>query len=115
MDFANCRLYSPRKPDPSFVLDDSDILYVAGELDVVEFVADEFGLALVNQVRVWLLNPKTMCLPYLKRILDFIFVVLIPVYDLLSTRSFEACVALLLNRRPCFPSTFAPPSSGEGK
>ncbi|GIL78280.1 hypothetical protein Vretifemale_7730, partial [Volvox reticuliferus] len=37
------------KPDPSFVLDPDDILYAAGELDVVEFVAEEFGLTLITQ------------------------------------------------------------------
>ncbi|PNW74959.1 hypothetical protein CHLRE_12g502600v5 [Chlamydomonas reinhardtii] len=35
--------------DPSIVLDGGDILYVSGELDVVEFVGEEYGLALVNQ------------------------------------------------------------------
>ncbi|KAG2451461.1 hypothetical protein HYH02_004059 [Chlamydomonas schloesseri] len=38
-----------RNPEPSFVLDGGDIIYVAGELDVVEFVGEEYGLALVNQ------------------------------------------------------------------
>ncbi|KXZ47579.1 hypothetical protein GPECTOR_34g738 [Gonium pectorale] len=37
------------KPDPSFVLEGGDILYVAGELDVVEFVGEEHGLGLVTQ------------------------------------------------------------------
>ncbi|KXZ43506.1 hypothetical protein GPECTOR_88g449 [Gonium pectorale] len=37
------------KPDPSTVLDGGDILYVTGELDVVEFVGEEFGLGLVTQ------------------------------------------------------------------
>lgn len=38
-----------RISDPSIVLDGGDILYVSGELDVVEFVGEEYGLALVNQ------------------------------------------------------------------
>ncbi|KXZ47562.1 hypothetical protein GPECTOR_34g721 [Gonium pectorale] len=37
------------KPDPSVVLEGGDILYVAGELDVVEFVGEEHGLGLVTQ------------------------------------------------------------------
>ncbi|KXZ43508.1 hypothetical protein GPECTOR_88g451 [Gonium pectorale] len=36
-------------PDPAFVLQGGDILYTAGELEVIEFVAEEFGLVLVSQ------------------------------------------------------------------
>ncbi|PNW77626.1 hypothetical protein CHLRE_10g445000v5 [Chlamydomonas reinhardtii] len=36
------------KPDPNWVLEPNDILYAAGEFDVVEFVGEEFGLGLVN-------------------------------------------------------------------
>ncbi|KAG2448929.1 hypothetical protein HYH02_006277 [Chlamydomonas schloesseri] len=36
------------KPDPNWMLEGGDILYTAGEFDVVEFVGEEFGLGLVN-------------------------------------------------------------------
>ncbi|KAG2495414.1 hypothetical protein HYH03_006361 [Edaphochlamys debaryana] len=35
--------------DPESVLEIGDILYIAGELDVVEFVGEEYGLGLVTQ------------------------------------------------------------------
>ncbi|KAG2432791.1 hypothetical protein HXX76_008526 [Chlamydomonas incerta] len=37
-----------RQVDPDTVLETNDILYCAGELDVVEFVGEEFGLGLVT-------------------------------------------------------------------
>ncbi|GLC48755.1 putative sodium/sulfate cotransporter 3 [Pleodorina starrii] len=38
-----------RTVDPDFVLEAGDILYVAGELDVVEYMGEEYGLGLVTQ------------------------------------------------------------------
>ena len=40
-----------RKLDPETVLQVDDILYVAGELDVIEFRGEENSLGLVNLVR----------------------------------------------------------------
>lgn len=45
-----CRSVTYRAVSPDAVLEAHDILYVAGELDVVEYFGEEFGLGLVTQV-----------------------------------------------------------------
>ncbi len=37
------------KPDINYVLEAGDVLYVAGELDSVEFIGEEYALGLVTQ------------------------------------------------------------------